>query len=103
MIKDIIEQIKESEKKAKDIIASSKKESSKIIEKAYQKANTQLKNTEKKAKKLLREAEAKAIEDARKEKVRLEAEYDKKIKAIRDGSSIKEEEVIKKLVNRVLG
>ena len=34
MINDIIRQIKESEQKAKDIIATSKKESSEIIEKA---------------------------------------------------------------------
>ena len=103
MIEDIIGQIKESEKKAKDIIASSKKESSEIIEKAYRKANSQLQNTEKKAKKMLNEAETRAIEDAVDEKARLEAEYDRKIKAIRDDSLSKEEEVIQKLVDRVLG
>jgi vacuolar-type H+-ATPase subunit H len=103
MIKDIIGQIKESEKKAEEIIAYSKKESSKIIEKAYRKANSKLQNTEKKAKKLLNEAEARAIEDANIEKTRLEAEYDKKIKAIRDDSRGKREEAIQKLVDRVLG
>ena len=103
MIKDIIEKIKESEEKAKDIITSSKRESSEIIEKAYRKANIQLKNVEKKAKRLLNEAQTRAREDASKKKAILEAEYDKKIKAIRDDSLSKEEEVIQKLVDRVLG
>jgi len=102
MIKDIIEQIKESEQKAKDIIASSKKESSEIIEKAYQKANNQIHNAEIKAKRLLSEAEDRAVQDAKKEIARLETEYDKRIKAIRDDSRKKEEEAIQKLVNRVL-
>ena len=36
------------------------------------------------------------------EKAKLEAQYDKKIKAIRDNSRIKEEEAIQKLIDRVL-
>jgi vacuolar-type H+-ATPase subunit H len=103
MIKDIIDQIKESENKAKDIIASSKKESSEIIEKAYQKANRQVRDAELRAKKLLKQAEEKAAGDARAQKAELEAEYDRRIKAIRDDSRIKEEEAIQKLVDKVLG
>ena len=103
MIKDIIDQIKESENKAKDIIASSKKESSEIIEKAYQKANRQIRDAELKAKKLLKETEEKAVHDAKAQKARLEAEYDKEIRAIRDDSGNKEEEAVQKLVDRVLG
>ena len=102
MIKDIINKIKESEKKAKDIIASSKKESSEIIEKAYRKASNQVNNAEVKAKKMLDEAEASAIEDAGIEKARLAAEHDQKIKAIRDDSRIREEAAIQKLIDRVL-
>ena len=59
-------------------------------------------DAELKAKKMLKDAEVKAVEDAGDEKVKLEAEYDKKIKAIRDGSRIKEEKAIQKLVDRVL-
>ena len=44
MINNIIDQIKESEKQAKEIIASSKKESAAIIEKAYQQANKKIKD-----------------------------------------------------------
>ena len=103
MIKGIIDQIKESENKAKDIITSSKKESSEIIEKAYQKANRQIRDAELRAKKMLKQAGEKAVEDAKVQKVRLEAGFEKKIKAIRDDSRMKEEEARQMLVDKVLG
>jgi len=102
MIKDIIDQIKKSEEKAQEIITSSKKESSEIIEKAYQKANKEIRDAEQKSKKMIKEAGQKAALDAGSKKVELETQYDKKIKAIRDKAGIKEEEVIKKLISRVI-
>lgn len=102
MINNIIDKIKESEKQAKDIIASSKKESAEIIEKAYQKANDQVHDGELKAKKLLREAGSRAIEDVAVEKIKTEEEYDKKIKNIIENSQTREEEAIKILTDRVL-
>lgn len=102
MINNIIDKIKESEKQAKDIIASSKKESAEIIEKAYQKANNQVHDGELKAKKLLREAGSRAIEDVAVEKIKTEEEYDKKIKNIIENSQTREEEAIKILTDRVL-
>ncbi len=102
MIKDIINQIKESEEKAKEIITSSKKEASEIIEKAYKKVNKQINDADIKAKKIFDKAEAMALEDAEAEKSRLEARYEKKIKAIRSISRRKEDIVIQKLVDIVL-
>ena len=46
MINNIINQIKETEKKAKEIIVSSKKESAEIIEKTYEEAAKILKEAE---------------------------------------------------------
>ncbi len=102
MINNIIDKIKESEKQAKDIIASSKKESAEIIEKTYQKANNQVHDGELKAKKLLKEAGSRAREDVAVEKIEIEEEYNKKIKSIVEDSQAREEKAIKILTDRVL-
>ncbi|HAJ95695.1 MAG TPA: hypothetical protein DCP02_05615 [Actinobacteria bacterium] len=102
MINNIIDKIKESEKQAKDIIASSKKESAEIIEKTYQKANNQVHDGELKAKKLLKEAGSRAREDVAVEKIEIEGEYNKKIKSIVEDSQAREEKAIKILTDRVL-
>jgi len=102
MIDNIIDQIKESEKQAADIITSSKKESAEIIEKAYQRANSQMHDGELKIKKLLKEAESRAMEDVGAEKKKLEKEYDKKAKSITVNSRAREEKAIKILVDRVI-
>jgi len=102
MINNIIDKIKESEKQAKDIIASSKKESAEIIEKAYQKANNQVHDGELKAKKLSKEAGSRAREDVAVEKIKIEEKYDKKIKSIIENSQAREEKAIKILIDRVL-
>ncbi len=102
MINNIIDQIKESEKQAANIIASSKKESAEIIEKAYQRANNQIHDGELKVKKLLKEAESRAMEDLGAEKKKLEKEYDKRTKSIIENSRSREEKAIKILVDRVI-
>jgi len=51
---------------------------------------------------MLKQAGEKAVEDAKVQKVRLEAEFEKKIKAIRDDSGKKEDEAIQMLVDRIL-
>ncbi len=102
MINNIIDQIKESEKQAENIIASSKKESAEIIEKAYQRANNQIYDGELNAKKLLKEAGSRAMEDVRAEKKKIEEEYDKKTKSIIASSQTREEKAIEILVSKVL-
>jgi len=102
MINSIIDQIKESEKQAENIIASSKKESAEIIEKAYQRANNQIHDGELKAKKLLKEAGSRAMEDVMAEKKKIEEEYDKKTKSIIANSQAREEKAIEILVNKVI-
>lgn len=102
MINNIIDQIKESEKQAENTIASSKKESAEIIEKAYQRANDQIYNGELKIKKLLKEAGSRAMEDVRAEKKKIEEEYDKKTKSIIVNSRAREEKAIEILVNKVI-
>lgn len=102
MINNIIDQIKESEKQAENIIASSKKESAEIIEKAYQRANNQIYDGELKVKKLLKEAGSRAMEDVRAGKKKIEEEYDKKTKSIIVNSRTREEKAIEILVNKVI-
>ena len=102
MINNIIDQIKKSEKQAENIIASSKKESAEIIEKAYQGADDRIYEAELKVKKLLREAGSRAMEDIRAEKKKIEEEYDKKTKSIIVNSRDREEKAIEILVNKVI-
>jgi len=102
MIKNIIDQIKESEEQAKGIIASSKKESAAIIEKAYQQANKKISDAEIRVKKLSFDAEAQAVEDVKVEKVKLEEEYAKKKGKLLKAFSAREEKAIGLLVSRVL-
>jgi vacuolar-type H+-ATPase subunit H len=102
MINNIIDQIKKSEKQAKEIIASSKKESAAIIEKAYQQANKKVKDAEIKIKNLSLEAEAQAVEDSKVEKVKLEEQYLEKKKKLLKAFSAREEKAVSMLVSRVL-
>ena len=102
MINNIIDQIKESEKQAKEIIASSKMESAAIIEKAYQQANKKISDAEIRVKKLSLDAEAQAVEDVKVEKVKLEEEYAKKKGKLLKTFSAREEKAISLLVSRVL-
>jgi len=102
MINNIIDKIKESEKRSKEIIASSKKESSEIIEKAYQKGNEYVRNSELIAKNLSKDARSRAMGDVATEKIKIEEEYDKKTKSIIDNSQSREEKAIKKLTDSVL-
>ena len=102
MINNIIDQIKESEKQAKEIIASSKKESAAIIEKAYQLANKKIRDAEIKTKKLYLEAEAQAAEDSKVEKVKLEEQHSEKKEKLLKAFSAREEDAVSMLVSRVL-
>jgi len=102
MINKIIDQIKESEKRAGEIMAGSKKQSAKIIEKAYQDADSMIGKAELEARRLIKEAGSKAKEDAGAEKKKLEKKYDEKIRSIVEDSRRKEENAIKMIVDKVL-
>ncbi|PIP13852.1 MAG: hypothetical protein COX48_03075 [bacterium (Candidatus Stahlbacteria) CG23_combo_of_CG06-09_8_20_14_all_34_7] len=64
MIKDIIESIKQSEQKAKEIIADSRKEASEIISKAETESRLILKNAQEEKANILKNAQEKGIKDA---------------------------------------
>jgi len=103
MIDNIINQIKETEKKAKEIAASSKKESTKIIEKAYKEAEKILKEAEKEVKVIFAEAENKAKHDAGREAAGLEKDFDRRLAEIKDISKANQEKAIKKIIERIVG
>jgi len=102
MIDNIIRQIKESEKKAKEIAASSKKESAEIIEEAYREAEKILKEAEKEVKVMYIEAENKAKRDAGKEAVRLEKDFDRRLAEIKGISKVNQEKAIEKIIQRIV-
>jgi len=103
MINNIINQIKETEKKAKEIAASSKKGSTGIIEEAYREAAKILKEAEKEVKVMYIEAENKAKRDAGKEAARLEKDFDRRLAEIKDISKANQEKAIKKIIQRIVG
>jgi vacuolar-type H+-ATPase subunit H len=102
MIDNIINQIKETEKKAKEIAASSKKESTEIIEEAYREAAKILKEAEKEVKVMYIEAENKAKRDAGKEAARLEKDFDRRLAEIKDISKANQEKAIEKIIQRIV-
>jgi len=102
MIDNIINQIKESESKAKDLIVLSKRESAEIIEKAYQKANEILKEAEKEAKEMYMEAETNAKNDVGKEAIKLEKDFNRKLEEIKNISKSREEKAIEQIVQRII-
>ena len=103
MINNIIDQIKETEKKAKEIIASSKKESAEIIEKAYEEAAKILKEAEKEVKAMFIEAENKAKNNAASEAVKMEVDYNKRLEKIKNIYKSNQEKAIEKIIQRIVG
>ena len=102
MIDNIINQIKETEKKAKEIITSSKKEYTGIIEEVYRKAEEILKEAEKEVKIMFAEAESKAKNEAAREAARLEKDFSQKLVEIKNISEANQEKAIEKIIQRIL-
>jgi len=102
MINNIINQIKETEKKAKEILVSSKKESAEIIEKAYEEAVKILKEAEKEVKLMFVEAENKAKNDAAVKAVKMERDYNKRLEEIKNIFKSNQEKAIEKIIQRIV-
>lgn len=103
MIDNIINQIKETEKKAKEIVASSKKECTEIIEEAYRKAEKILMEAEREVKVMFMEAENKAKSEAAREAARLGEDSDKRLDEIKNVSKSNQERAIEKITQRIIG
>ena len=103
MINNIINQIKETEKKAKEIIVSSKKESAEIIEKTYEEAVKILKEAEKEVRVMFVEAEKRAKNDAAREAVKMEEDYNKRLEEIKNIYKPNQEKAIEKIIQRIVG
>lgn len=103
MIDNIINQIKKTEKKAKEIITSSKKEYTVIIEEAYRKAEEIIKGADKEVKTMFTEADGKAKKEAAEEAVKLEKDFNQKVVEIKNISEANRENAIRKIIQRILG
>lgn len=102
MIKNIIGNIKKSEKKAEKVIASSKKKAKEIIEEAYREATEIMKEAEREAKAMSAEAEDRAKSDAAGEAVKLEEVNKKRLAQIKTISEANREKAIKKVVQGII-
>ena len=102
MIDNIINQIKKTEKKAKEIIASSKKEHSSIIEEAYRKAEEIIKGAEKEVGAMIAEAGERAKKEAVMEAVKMEKDFNQRTAEIKSISEANQEKAIEKIVQRIL-
>ena len=102
MIDNIINQIKKTEKKAKEIIGSSKKEYSSIIEEAYRKAEEIIKGADKEVKVMMAEADDKAKKEAAMEVVKMEKDFNQELAEIKNISETNREKAIEKIVQRIL-
>jgi len=102
MIENIIEQIKEAEEKAKEIMQETKKQHTDIVEKAYESREKMILEADTKAHEIMQTAESKAREDALREVKELTKEKEKQIENIRSLVLSKEQEAINIIIKEVL-
>ncbi|MBC7334393.1 MAG: hypothetical protein H5T85_08090 [Actinobacteria bacterium] len=102
-IDNIIEKIKSSEAKAKDIISLSRKEATELVEKAYLESKEILSRAEREVQEILEEAEIRAKRDAEKEIKLLEGDLHKSLGNIKDAFEARREEAIERIVQKVIG
>ena len=102
MVNNIIEKIKESEEKAKEIIALSRKESAEIVENAYSKSREITRDAKKEVVEMINRSEIKAKADVKKEIKALQESFDKNLENIKKVVTSKEKEAINKVVQRVI-
>ena len=102
MIEDIIEQIKQSEKKAKEIILDARKEHSDIIEKAYIKSGEISDRSKVEISEIILNAEKKAIQDSRRETDKLFADKEIECSSIDAMAKSRKKEAIDIIVKKVL-
>ena len=102
MVDNIIKNIKESEEKAKEIIALSRKESAEIVENAYLKSKEILRAAEREVIEMIHKSKIKAKADTEKEIKILEEDFNKNLENIKKSVASKEKEAINKVIQRVI-
>ncbi len=103
MINNLIEQIKDSEKKAKDTVLEAKKKYSEIIEKAYSESEKIENKAKTDALGIIEAAKIKAKADAESEIKDISAQYMNKNNAILKKAELKENAAIDIIIKKILG
>jgi vacuolar-type H+-ATPase subunit H len=102
MINNLIEQIKNSEKKSKDIIQEAKKKYSEIIEQAYLESDSIVFKAKSEAVEIVKAAKIKAETDAGTEIKNISTEYHNKNIVILKKAELKENIAIDIIIKKVL-
>jgi len=101
MIENIIEQIKASENKSKEIILDAKKQHSEIIEKAYSGSTVIEEQTKADIAKIFKDAKDSAVSDAGIEIEKLASQYKERREKIISSVSVKEKEAVELIIGKV--
>lgn len=102
MINNLIEQIKDSEKKSKEIIQEAKVEYSEIIEQAYLKSENISSQAKAEAMQIIKDAKIRVQKDAEAEIKDLTIEYQSKNNDTLKKASLKENDAIDSIIKKVL-
>lgn len=102
MINNLIEQIKDSEKKSKEIIQEAKKKYSEIIEQAYCESESMAFKAKAQASEIIKAAKTKARTDAESEIKNISTEYRNKNIEILKKAALKENDAIDIIIKKVL-
>jgi vacuolar-type H+-ATPase subunit H len=101
MIENIIEQIKVSENKSKEIIQNARKQHSEIIEQAYSGSAAIEEQTKSDTEKIFKDAKDSAVSDARAEIEKLAKHYKERRTKIISSVSAKEKEAVELIIGKV--
>ena len=102
MIENIIEQIKTSENKSREIIQDARNQHSGIIEKAYSESTVVEEQARADVLKIFKDAQTKAVSDSRTEIEKLAKQYKKISTEVMGRASLKEKEAIDLIIGKVL-
>ena len=102
MINNLIEQIKDSEKKSKEIIQEAKKKYSEIIEQAYCESESMVCKAKAEASEIIKAAKTKAKTDAESEIKNISTEYRNRNIEILKKAALKENDAIDIIIKKVL-
>lgn len=101
MIENIIEKIKTSEKKSKEIIQDARKQHSEIIEKAYSESAAIEERTSAEIIKVFKDAKDRAVSDSKIEIEKLTKQYKEKSTKIISSAALKEKEAVDLIIGKV--
>ena len=101
MIENIIEQIKTSENKSKEIIQNARKQHSEIIEKAYSGSSAIEEQTKADIVKIFKDAKDRAVSDSKIEIERLAKQHKEKRTKVIGSAAVKEKEAVDLIIGKV--